>query len=141
MTTAPKEITINNARYVLVEEKKPFIIDVSYKLEVCPHDLQVMTYVNAVKAVAKLNTDKAFSHDDWFIPTLEQLREMYKNRDASFCTTESTGSDSPDWYWSSTELRVNSSIVHSVRFSDGNEGWLLKDDVRLSCRPVRLVVA
>jgi hypothetical protein len=53
--------------------------------------------------------------------------------------TAASGSDYPDWYWSSTEYRVLPSDVLIVRFSDGNENWDLKDYVRLSCRPVRLV--
>ena len=135
MTTAPKEITINNARYVLVEEKKPIIIEIKSKLEVYPHDLpETMTYVDAVKAVAKLG-------DGWRIPTLSELHEVYKHKDGTFCTTPSTGSDYPDWYWSSTENRVYPSYVWYVRLSDGYEAWILKDHLRLSCRPVRLVAA
>mgnify|MGYP000931664823 CR=1 FL=1 len=47
--------------------------------------------------------------------------------------------DSPDWYWSSTQLPAYSSYVYLVRFSDGNQYWDHKDGLRLSCRPVRLV--
>lgn len=104
--------------------------------EVYPHDLpKLMTYLEADKAVKELG-------DGWRIPTLEELRLMYKNKDkiGGFCT-EDYGSDYPDWYWSSSENRVNSSHVHGVRFSDGDEYWGPKDDDRLSCRPVRLVAA
>ena len=133
--TPPKEITINNARYVLVEEKKPIIIEIKSKLEVYPHDLpETMTYVDAVKAVAKLG-------DGWRIPTLEELRLIYKNKDGSFCTTAASGSGYPDWHWSSTEGRGGSSGVLGVRFSGGSESWHHKDSFRLSCRPVRLVAA
>lgn len=101
--------------------------------EIYPKDIGVMTYVDAVKSVAKLG-------DGWRIPTLEELRLMYKNKDSTYCTTPS-GSDFPDWYWSSTEDRLTPSNVHLVRFSDGDEDWNRKDDCRLSCRPVRLVAA
>ena len=103
-------------------------------LEVYPKDIGVMTYVDAVKAVEKLG-------DGWRIPTLEELREIYKNKDASFCTSSSSVSGFPVWYWSSTEYRYDSSNVHNVRFSDGYEHWIHKDVHRLSCRPVRLVAA
>lgn len=57
----------------------------------------------------------------------------------TFKTAASSGSDYPDWYWSSTENRDNSSNVWNVRLSDGNDDWNHKDNNRLSCRPVRLV--
>jgi len=105
--------------------------------EVYPNDLpSTLTYLEAEKAVAALG-------DGWRIPTLEELKLMYKNKDkiGGFCTKAASGSDAPGWYWSSTEHRVRSSYVHVVRFSDGYEGWNLKDSLRFSCRPVRLVEA
>ena len=59
----------------------------------------------------------------------------------TFKTAASSGSAYPGWYWSSTEYRENQSDVWGVRFSDGCGGWNRKDDLRLSCRPVRLVPA
>lgn len=106
-------------------------------IEIYPHDLpETMTYVNAVKAVEALG-------DGWRIPTLTELRVTYEQKDAigGFCTSDKGGSGFPDWYWSSTEDRDFSSCVLVVRFSDGNELWIHKDYVRLSCRPVRLVAA
>lgn len=115
---------------------KNFVVTVpAVAFEVFPHDLSAtMTYVNAVKAVAELD-------DGWRIPTLEELRLMYANKDAigGFCTSDRCGSDFPDWYWSCTEHRTNPSFVWVVRFSDGYEYWHPKDYIRLSCRPVRLV--
>ncbi len=130
--TTPKEILINNARYVLVEVKN-HILDINYKLEIYPTNLPVMTYLEAVKYVKNIV-------DDWRIPTLEELKIMYKNKDTigGFITTAS-GSGYPDWYWSSTEPRDFPSHVWFVRFSDGYEDWHLKDNFRLSCRPVRSV--
>ena len=101
--------------------------------EIYPEDIAVMTYVDAVKSVAKLG-------DGWRIPTLEELRVMYKNKDTTYCTNHN-GPGCPDWYWSSTESRDYPSGVHVVRFSDGDEDWGHKDGVRLSCRPVRLGAA
>jgi hypothetical protein len=118
-----------------------------------PTDLDVtMTFNDAAKAVRKLNRNKALGHDDWQIPSLENVRVLYKNKDkgalkGTFNTyggNKGRGSDFPGWYWSSTEVRGHSSSVYSVRFSgcyeDGvYEDWDHKDDFRLSCRPVRLV--
>src|SRR5204863_8298587 len=98
----------------------------------------------AARRVGELNATKALGHDDWQIPTLEQLKILYQNQKAgalkgSFKTAASSGSDCPFWYWSSTEHRDSSSCVHAVRFSDGGENWHHKDYFRLSCRPVRLM--
>ena len=59
----------------------------------------------------------------------------------TFKTAAASGSGFPGWYWSSTENRDGPSDVWSVRFLDGDGGWDLKDNYRLSCRPVRLVPA
>ncbi len=63
----------------------------------------------------------------------------FKEAKHAFKTAASSGSDFPDWYWSSTENRDDLSFVWVVRLSFGNGVWGRKDDVRLSCRPVRLV--
>lgn len=114
-----------------------------------PTDLDVtITFNKAAKAVDTLNTNKTLGHDDWEIPSLENLRVLYKNRNegalkGAFNTNKGGFFDSnyPDWYWSSTEDRGNPSGVWDVRFSDGDVDWNRKDDNRLSCRPVRLVAA
>ncbi len=112
------------------------------------HDV-TMTFNDAAKAVKKLNSQKALGHDDWQIPSLENVRVLYKNQNegalkGTFNTSGNKGSGSgfPGWYWSSTEGFFSGSYyVHNVRFSDGNEAWNRKDNDRLSCRPVRLVAA
>ncbi len=114
-----------------------------------PQDLDVtMTFNDAAKAVKKLNKDKALGYNDWEIPSLENLRILQKNKDegslkGTFNLTgnRGSGSDYPDFYWSSTENRVLSSVVPNVRFSDSYEDWDRKGTTRLSCRPVRIVAA
>lgn len=143
MTALPKEITINDIKYIRadsienIKDTNIIYIGDSSLLEIYPHDLpKTMTYVDAVKAVEKIG-------DGWRIPALEELRLMYKNKDAigGFTTKSSSGSVYPVWYWSSTENRDYPSCVHGVRFSGGNESWNHKDNLRLSVRPVRLVAA
>lgn len=112
-----------------------------------PTDLDVtMTFNDAAKAVKKLNSNKALGYDDWQIPALENVRVLQKNQNegalkGTFKTASSSGSVCPDWYWSSTEDRGYSSDVHYVRSSYGYESWTPKGNLRLSCRPVRLVAA
>ena len=106
-----------------------------------------MTFNDAAKYVTELNGGKAFGHDDWQIPSLENLRVLQKNQNegalkGTFNTfNKGSGSGYPGWYWSRTPGRDYPTYVASVRFSDGDEGWDPKDDGRLSCRPVRLVAA
>jgi hypothetical protein len=140
---APGQQTADGVCAGLTSDGKQQIFTMPKALDV------LMTFNDAAKAVEKLNADKALGHDDWQIPSLENLRVLKKNQNEAALkgtfdkSSKGTGSDSgyPGWYWSSTEVRVNSSYVHGVRFSDGGEGWYLKDNDRLSCRPVRLVAA
>ena len=116
----------------------PLVSTTAGSLGVHPHDCPtLMTFNEAEKTVA-------FLGEGWRIPTLEELRILYNNKDniGGFKTAANpSGSDCPDWYWSSTEIRDYPSYVHTVRFSDGLESWNHKDYTRLSCRPVRLVAA
>jgi hypothetical protein len=110
-----------------------------------PADLDVtLAFNDAAKQVRRLNAEKALGHDDWVIPTQQQLSLLQQNQDegalkGTFRKQTASGSDLPDWYWSSTENRLDPSYVWDVRFSDGYGDWLHKDFNRLSCRPVRLV--
>lgn len=112
-----------------------------------PTDLDVaMTFNDTAKAVKKLNSQKSLGHDDWQILSLENVRVLYKNQNegalkGTFKTAAASGSDYPDWYWSSTQDSDYSSLVYIVRFSGGTQDWGHKDTSRLSCRPVRLVAA
>ena len=105
------------------------------------------TFNDAAKAVKKLNEKKALGHDDWQIPDLNTLKVLQRNqnqgslKDTFNTSDKGSGSDCPDWYWSSTEDRDSPSYVPIVRLSGGYEYWNRKDNLRLSCRPVRLVAA
>ncbi len=112
-----------------------------------PADLSVtQTFNDAAKRVEELNAAKALGHDDWIIPTTEQLMVLKQNQNkgalaGTFCTATNNGFVGPDLYWSSTEDRDNSFGVYSLRFSDGYQAWNNKNCLRLSCRPVRVVEA
>jgi hypothetical protein len=122
-------------------------VDGQQQIFAMPADLSIlMTFNDAVKAVKKLNDDKTFGYNDWEIPTLEALRVLQKNRNkgalkGSFKTLEERGDFGySDWYWSSSEHRNNPiSCEYMVHSSGGYVERAQKDDLHLSCRPVRLV--
>lgn len=120
-----------------IEEVKETLKAGILPFEVYPEDLpETMTWVKANEYVNAMG-------GGWRIPTLEELKLMYLHKESlgGFRTATYSGSEFPDWYWSSTECRDYPTGVHGVRFSDGYEDWSLKDYGRLSCRPVRLVEA
>jgi hypothetical protein len=97
-----------------------------------------MTFNKAAQYAAGLD---AHGHKDWCLPTKAELREIYKNRNEGALKgmfNESAGSGNAHWYWSCTEYRVYPSIVYLVDFTDGDDGWHLKDINSLSSRPLRL---
>ena len=66
-------------------------------------------------------------YDDWFLPSLDELDELYKNKDL-------IGGFGGGWYWSSSE---NSSHgAWAQRFNDGEQGACMKSD-SYSVRAVR----
>ncbi|MGH9422572.1 MAG: DUF1566 domain-containing protein [Thermoanaerobaculia bacterium] len=115
-----------------------------------PTDLDVtMTFNDAAKAVNRLNATKTLGHDDWQIPSLENLRVLQKNQNegalkGTFNTASPNGPTFPGEYWSTTGYTGSynlSCFTHDVRFADAGENFFHKDNFRLSCRPVRLVAA
>ena len=127
-----------------------FTADGKQQIYAMPQDIKTrflkrpaMTFNDAAKNVKKLNANKSLGHDDWQIPSLENLRVLQRNQNkghlkGTFKTVARSGSAYPCWYWSSTEDRSYPSNVHGVRFLEGYEKWFHKDNDRLSCRPVRL---
>ena len=79
----------------------------------------------------KLGTAKP----SWYMPSLAELCEVYKNRDAinkSLARIHGLDSDYADsnlgtsWYWSSSQLVLDYNLAWNVRFSDGNVGYSYK---------------
>jgi len=120
----------------------------SHKFEVYPHDIfsnnfGILTYIEAKNEVDKLG-------QAWRIPTLEELFEVYKNRDEF--ENLMTGSDSNGnypWYWSSTTAHSNDGKntdvgKYMLRFTDGQSGARARlnsenKGIHPCCRPVRTV--
>lgn len=124
--------------------------DGKYKVFAMPQDLEVtMTFNDAVKAVAKLNSQLALGHDDWKIPSYEALMVVQRSKnEGSLKGTfnqaakgEGRFSSQPRWYVSSTEDATYSDFVAFVVMSSGSQGWNRKDGNLLACRPVRLVAS
>ncbi len=70
------------------------------------------------------------TYDDWFLPSLNELSEIYNNL---YKATTSVGGFEAAWYWSSSEESTNS---YAISFNDGgNHSTYRKGPYRV--RPVR----
>jgi hypothetical protein len=116
----------------------------------------LLTFNQAVKEVAFRSGGRSFRNDtelcnaiedrsykgELFVPPLDLVKTLQVNQNEGVFkgtfTTAASGSDYGLWYWSSTEHRVFSSYVWSVKFSFGGDDWDYKDITRLSCRPCRV---
>ena len=72
-----------------------------------------MSFNEAADFAARLETH---GHNDWRLPTLEELNILFNNR-AAIGGFNTTGEGSSAWYWSSTEM--NDIAAYCERFSDG----------------------
>lgn len=133
-------ITKDGRKYKLVPIDEPITqpyrltVTKYFDFEVYPVDLpEVMTWKKADKYIKE-------NFSDWRMPTREELQLMYDHKDAiGGFKMSNSGSDFPQWYWSCTEHREFPAHVWGANFSDGNVDWDHKDNLRLSCRLVRLV--
>lgn len=86
-----------------------------------------MDFNQAVAYAQKLNTEKALGHDDWRVPTKEELNVLFQNREKGALkgTFNITGSLPAGWYWSSAPYYdVN---AWCQRFSDGQQNNICRD--------------
>jgi hypothetical protein len=92
-----------------------------------------MTFNEAAKYAKTINTQKAFGHDDWHVPTKAEFNVMFNNR-AAIGGFDVSGSYPAGWYWSSR--RDVAWGAWGQRFSDGYQTNHSEDD-RSSVRLVR----
>jgi hypothetical protein len=77
-------------------------------------------------------------HDDWTLPTKDQLNHLYQNKNTgSFAGTFNESNSLATYYWSSEKHASFSSNSWGQRFTDGDFGWYHKDSDELSVRCVR----
>jgi hypothetical protein len=104
-----------------------------------------MTFNQASGIVEKLNTENAFGHNDWHIPSLRNLHVLRLNQNegalkGTFNATNEIFNDSLNgWYWSSTSDGKFQGTRDNVRFTDGKEYHTHEDTDLLRCRLIRLV--
>jgi Protein of unknown function (DUF1566) len=107
--------------------------DTGKAMYAAPADASLTMTFNGAKEYAQdLNTQKAHGHDDWHVPTKNELNVLFNNR-AAIGGFNVTGSRPAGWYWSATPgLKWYTS---GQRFSDGRQYHYGKD----SHSSVRLV--
>jgi hypothetical protein len=94
-----------------------------------PEDAEVMMSFNEAAAYAlKLNGEKARGHDDWRLPSQNELYELHLNCEkgalkGTFNMKASLSGD--DWYISSR--LVDGGLVMGRRLSDGEPEVLIRD--------------
>ena len=75
------------------------------------------TFNEAAELAKKLNKEQYLGHDDWHVPTKEELRVLFNNR-AAIGGFDESGDGYTGWYWSSDADHHDD--AYSMRFSDGD---------------------
>jgi hypothetical protein len=83
------------------------------------------TYTGEDGAAKYCSTLTASGHQDWHVPTKDELNTLYENRNAGVLkgTFNETGSYPGGWYWNSSPPKFGF-IGWAQRFSDGNQNHL-----------------
>jgi hypothetical protein len=121
--------------------------DEKQKIYVMPKDLNGgfrRTFSATAAAVQRLNTEKAFGHDDWQIPSLDTLKVLQKNQNEGALKRTFNAESGGElwfqsWYRSATTDPRDTDLTFDIRFSDGYVFPHHKDSYSFSCRLVRLV--
>jgi len=92
------------------------------------------TFNEAAKYAEQLNAQKYLGHDDWRVPTEDELNVLFSNR-ADLGGFNETGSEPAGWYWSSLQNVYKSAWAQGFK-GGGWESTLFKWDVS-SLRCVR----
>jgi hypothetical protein len=83
-----------------------------------------MTFNDAKEYAQGLNTQKAHGHDDWHVPTKNELNVLFNNR-AAIGGFDVSGSLRTGWYWSASPF--NGWTAWGQDFSVGYQGSFTKD--------------
>jgi hypothetical protein len=82
-----------------------------------------MTFNGATEYAQGLNTQKAHGHDDWHVPTKNELNVLFNNH-AAIGGFNVTGSYPAGWYWSASQNDTWDAWCQ--RFSGGYQTYLNK---------------
>jgi hypothetical protein len=69
------------------------------------------------------DAQKAHGHEDWHVPTKNELNVLFNNR-AAIGGFDISGSDPSGWYWSSSSFNIW--LAWGQRFSDGYQDYYNK---------------
>jgi hypothetical protein len=77
-------------------------------------------YADAQKQIEKLNAEKYAGHDDWRLPTVEELFCLAdRSRSSPAIDTEAFPDTKSDWYWTGTPYAPLSGFAWFVSFGYG----------------------
>jgi hypothetical protein len=108
--------------------------DTAKKMYAMPTDAPLtFTFKEAQKYAEGVNARKQFGHNDWRVPTKNELNVLFNNR-AAIGGFDVGGSGPACWYWSATPN--NGWNMWCQRFSDGYQNDY-SEDFDLSVRLVR----
>ena len=88
----------------------------------------IMMQSGHTNSAAKHCADLGYGgYDDWYLPSKDELNEVYQNRAAINTTATANGGEAfaADWYWSSTE--TNSTNAWLQYFGNGAQGYNSKN--------------
>ena len=77
-----------------------------------------MTFNEAADYATRLNQERCLGHDDWRLPTRNELNVLFRNR-AAIGKFDTSGAEHTGWYWSST--RASRWAAWEQRFDDGDQ--------------------
>jgi hypothetical protein len=95
----------------------------------------IMSFNEAGEHAKTINIQKAYGHDDWRVPTKNELNVVFNNR-AAIGAFNVSGSFRAGWYWSSSPDYYDS-FGPAQRFNDGQQSYLFYKASPLSVRLVR----
>jgi hypothetical protein len=100
--------------------------DSGKKMYAMPADASLtMAFNEATDYAQTLSTQKGYGHDDWHVPTKNELNLLFNSR-AKIRGFNVSGSAPSGWYWSSSSNDIWD--AWGQRFSDGYQGNIDKDN-------------
>jgi hypothetical protein len=93
-----------------------------------------LTFNEAQKYAQCVSAQKTYGHDDWRLPTKNELNVLFNNR-AAIGGFNVSGSDRAGWYWSSSSSHKWG--AWGQRFKDGYQDYNVYKDVDSSVRLIR----